>query len=126
MARVFLNSKIHKATVTGSEIDHEGSCEIDVSLMKAAGIRPYEKIDIYNLTNGERFSTYVIEGKPETGVICVNGAACHKVNINDKIIICTYINLEKSEYLNHRPKIIYVDNRNKIIEKDSHKKISIA
>ena len=126
MDRAFLNSKIHKATVTGSEIDYEGSCEIDVSLMKAAGIRPYEKIDIYNLTNGERFSTYVIEGKPETGVICVNGAACHKVNINDKIIICTYINLEKSEYLNHKPKIIYVDNHNKIIEKDSHKKISIA
>ena len=126
MKRTFLHSKIHKATVTRAKIDYEGSCEIDVSLMKACGIRPYEKIEIYNLTNGERFSTYAIEGKPESGAICVNGAACHKANINDKVIICTYIDLDKSEYLNHKPKIIRVDDANKIIEKRSDVKVSVV
>ena len=123
MKRSFLNSKIHKATVTVSKIDYEGSCEIDRVLLDSAGILPYEKIDIYNITNGERFTTYAIEGKPESGCICVNGAACHKAKIGDKIIICTYIDLETSKIKNHLPKIIYVDEKNNIIPK---KNISLA
>ena len=86
MKRRFLNSKIHKATVTDSRIDYEGSCEIDRILLESAGIEPYEQIDIYNITNGERFTTYAIEGKPESGRICVNGAACHKADIGHNII----------------------------------------
>ena len=123
MKRTLLNSKIHKATVTDSRIDYEGSCEIDRVLLDSAGILPYEKIDIYNITNGERFTTYAIEGKPDSGSICINGAACHKANIGDKIIICVYIDLEVSEIKNHSPKIIHVDEKNNIVPK---KNISIA
>jgi len=116
MKKSFLNSKIHKATVTDSQIDYEGSCEIDIALLNAAGISVYEKIDIYNITNGERFSTYAIEGQAESGNICINGAACHKANIGDKVIICTYADLENNEIINHKPTIIRVDEDNKIIE----------
>ncbi len=116
MKRSFLNSKIHKATVTDSQIDYEGSCEIDIALLNAAGIRIYEKIDIYNITNGERFSTYAIKGKAESGTICINGAACHKAKIGDKIIICTYADLKNDEIINHKPMVIRVDANNKIIE----------
>jgi aspartate 1-decarboxylase len=116
MKKSFLNSKIHKATVTDSQIDYEGSCEIDIALLNAAGIQVYEKIDIYNITNGERFSTYAIEGQAESGSICINGAACHKAKIGDKVIICTYAGLENNEIINHKPTIIRVDKDNKIIE----------
>jgi aspartate 1-decarboxylase len=126
MVRTFLNSKIHKATVTDSRIDYEGSCVIDSVLLNAAGIKPYEKIDIYNITNGERFSTYAIEGEADTGTICINGAACHKATINDKIIICTYADLAEAEYLNHKPTVIHVDNRNKIMECESYSNVSLV
>ena len=102
MERRYLNSKIHKAIVTDSNIDYEGSCEIDVALLKAANISPYEQIDIYDISNGERLSTYAIPGKPDTGIVAVNGAACHKINVNDRIIICTYCMLKDNEYVNHR------------------------
>ena len=96
MERRYLNSKIHKAIVTDSNIDYEGSCEIDVALLKAANISPYEQIDIYDISNGERLSTYAIPGKPDTGIVAVNGAACHKINVNDQIIYFS------------RPKIVIV------------------
>ena len=124
MDRQYLNSKIHKATVTDSNIDYEGSCEIDVALMKAANIDPYEKIDIYDITNGERLSTYAIPGKPDTGIIGINGACCHKIKINDEIIICTYTMLNENELLNHKPTIIYVNQSNQIIEKPLNQKLN--
>jgi aspartate 1-decarboxylase len=126
MVRTFLNSKIHKATVTDSRIDYEGSCVIDSVLLNAAGIKPYERIDIYNITNGERFSTYAIKGEADTGTICINGAACHKATINDKIIICTYTDLTESEYMNHKPTVIHVDNSNKIMEYESYSNVSLV
>ena len=126
MVRTFLNSKIHKATVTDSRIDYEGSCAIDPVLLHAAGIEPYEKINIYNITNGERFSTYAIEGEADTGTICINGAACHKATIDDKIIICTYVDLTEAEYMNHKPTVIHVDNRNKIMEYESYSNVSLV
>ncbi len=126
MIRTFLNGKIHKATVTNSRIEYEGSCEIDISLLNACGIKPFEKIDIYNITNGERLSTYAIPGKAESGVICVNGAACHKISIKDQIIICSYIELHAEEIINHKPTIIYVDSENKIIEKEKYGSINLA
>ncbi|MBS82828.1 MAG: aspartate 1-decarboxylase [Gammaproteobacteria bacterium] len=120
MNKTFLNSKIHKATVTDSRIDYEGSCEIDISLLNACGIKPYEKIDIYNISNGERLSTYAIPGKAESGTICVNGAACHKIKIKDKIIICAYVQLNADEIVNHKPTIIYVDDKNQIIQNENY------
>ena len=124
MERQYLNSKIHKATVTNSNIDYEGSCEIDIALLQVANIHPYEKIDIYDITNGERLSTYAIPGKPDTGIIGINGACCHKIKINDEIIICTYTMLNENERLNHKPTIIYVNQSNQIIEKPLNQKLN--
>ena len=124
MERQYLNSKIHKATVTNSNIDYEGSCEIDVALLKAANIDPYEKIDIYDITNGERLSTYAIPGKPDTGIIGINGACCHKIKVNDEIIICSYTMLNENERVNHVPTIIYVDQSNQIIDKPVNQKLN--
>ena len=124
MERQYLNSKIHKATVTNSNIDYEGSCEIDIALLQAANIHPYEKIDIYDITNGERLSTYAIPGKPDTGIIGINGACCHKIKINDEIIICTYSMLNENENANHTPTIIYVNRSNQIIDKPVDKKLN--
>ena len=124
MERQYLNSKIHKAMVTNSNIDYEGSCEIDVALMKAANIDPYERIDIYDITNGERLSTYAIPGKPDTGIIGINGACCHKIKINDEIIICTYTMLNENERANHVPTIIYVNESNQIIDKPLNQKLN--
>ena len=124
MERQYLNSKIHKATVTNSNIDYEGSCEIDIALMKAANINPYEKIDIYDITNGERLSTYAIPGKPDTGIIGINGACCHKIKINDEIIICSYTMLNENERINHVPTIIYVNQSNQIIDKPINQKLN--
>ena len=124
MERQYLNSKIHKATVTNSNIDYEGSCENDIALMKAANIDPYERIDIYDITNGERLSTYAIPGKPDTGIIGINGACCHKIKINDEIIICTYKMLSENERANHIPTIIYVNQSNQIIDKPLNQKLN--
>ena len=124
MERQYLNSKIHRAMVTHSNIDYEGSCEIDVALMKAANIDPYERIDIYDITNGERLSTYAIPGKPDTGIIGINGACCHKIKINDEIIICTYTMLNENERVNHKPTIVYVNQSNQIIEKPLNQKLN--
>ena len=124
MERQYLNSKIHKATVTNSNINYEGSCEIDVALLKAANIDPYEKIDIYDITNGERLSTYAIPGKPDTGIIGINGACCHKIKINDQIIICSYTMLNENERVNHAPTIIYVNQSNQIIDKPINQKLN--
>ena len=124
MERQYLNSKIHKATVTDSNIDYEGSCEIDIALLKAANIDPYEKIDIYDITNGERLSTYAIPGKPDTGIIGINGACCHKIKIYDEIIICTYTMLNENEHANHTPTTIYVNESNQIIDKPIDKKLN--
>ena len=124
MLKTLLKSKLHRINVTQVELDYEGSCEIDIALLRAANICPYEQIDIYDISNGERLSTYAIPGKPESGIIAVNGAACHKINVNDQIIICTYCMLKDNEYVNHKPTIIYVDESNNIIEKPVNKKIN--
>ena len=124
MERQYLNSKIHKATVTNSNIDYEGSCEIDIALLQAADIHPYEKIDIYDITNGERLSTYAIPGKPDTGIIGINGACCHKIKVNDEIIICSYTMLNENERINHVPTIIYVNKSNQIIDKPVNQKLN--
>ena len=110
-----LKSKVHRATVTHSELDYEGSCAIDSDLLAAAKIREYERIEIYNVTNGERFSTYAIAAEQGSGIISVNGAAAHKANPGDIVIICTYASMPASEADQFHPSLVYVDGRNTIL-----------
>ena len=102
MMRSMLKSKIHRATVTDANLAYEGSITIDQVLMKKANLYPHEEVSIYNITNGERFSTYVIAGPHGNGDICINGAAAHKGKKGDKIIIVSYVGLEEEEARVHR------------------------
>lgn len=114
MNTTMLKGKLHRVTVTHSELEYEGSCAIDRHLLETAGFREYEQIEIYNVTNGERFSTYAILAEDNSGVISVNGAAAHKANPGDIIIICAYVGLNQQELVNFKPKLVYVDEKNQI------------
>jgi len=114
MRRTMMKSKIHRATVTDSNLDYEGSITIDSQLMDKANIIPYEQVDIYNVTSGERFTTYAIRGDKDSGVICINGAAAHKAKKGDIIIIATYAIFEEQELEAFKPKKVYVDGANRI------------
>lgn len=114
MLRTMLKSKIHRARVTGACVDYEGSVSIDSTLLDAADMIEYEQVHIYNVSNGERFTTYVIEGEPGSGVICLNGAAARKVSVNDLVIICTYVAMDDSECKGHHAKNVFVDENNHI------------
>lgn len=109
-----LKAKLHRACVTHSELDYEGSCAIDSNLLEAAGIREYEQIQIYNLANGERFTTYAIRAEAGSRVISVNGAAAHKAAVGDRVIICAYSSYSEAELLNHKPKLVYLDEHNHV------------
>ena len=114
MQREVLRGKIHRATVTEANLEYEGSLTVDVELMEAAGLAPYERIDVYDVTNGSRFSTYLIEGPRHSGVICVNGAAAHLARAGDRIIITGYGLATEAEIRGHRPRVVLVDERNRI------------
>lgn len=114
MVRTFLRSKIHRATVTEANVDYEGSITIDRDLMDAAGLVPFEKVEVYNVTSGTRFETYVIEGEAGRGDICVNGAAAHLVEEGHKVIIANYCILEEREIAGHRPRLVFVNEANGI------------
>ena len=114
MQRTMLKSKIHRVTVTHSELGYEGSCAIDETLMEAADIREYQQIDIYNVTNGERFTTYAIGAPRLSGVISVNGAAARKAAPGDVLIIATYAVYNEVELQRYKPEKVYVDSRNRI------------
>ncbi len=114
MRRTMMKSKIHRAIVTDSNLDYEGSITIDSHLMDKANIIPYEQVDIYNVTSGERFTTYAIRGDKDSGVICINGAAAHKARKGDIIIIATYAAFEEKELESFKPTKVYVDTANKI------------
>ena len=116
MQRTMLKSKLHRATVTHSELHYEGSCAIDETLLDAANIHEYEQIQIYNITNGERFTTYAIRAARDSGVISVNGAAAHKADPGDLIIIATYSVYNELELARYAPELVYVDAANRIIE----------
>ncbi|KAA0259194.1 aspartate 1-decarboxylase [Deferribacter autotrophicus] len=118
MKRIMFKSKIHRATVTDADLHYEGSITIDKELMDAAGILPYEKVDIYNITNGARFSTYTIEGRPGSGEICLNGAAARMVQPGDMVIIVSYGLYDEEELKDLRPVVIQVDEKNRIIRKE--------
>lgn len=109
--RTFLNAKIHGATLTSVNLDYEGSISVDPALLEAVGILPYERVEVYNLVNGERLCTYAIPGAP--GEICLNGAAAHKGAVGQRIILATYLELEPGEIPGHRPRVIRVDAANR-------------
>lgn len=114
MQSVMLKAKLHKARVTHAVLDYEGSCAIDGNLLDMAGIREFEQIQIYNVTNGERFTTYAIRGEEDAGIISINGAAAHKANVDDTIIICSYANYTEAELINFKPRLIYMNPDNTI------------
>jgi aspartate 1-decarboxylase len=107
-----LKCKIHRGVVTNADLSYEGSVSIDPKLIKAAGLLINERVDIYNINNGARFSTYVIEGGP--GEICLNGAAARHVQKNDLVIICAYCGMSEKEAKKHKPKLVFVDEYNRI------------
>lgn len=114
MILTMLKGKIHRATVTQAELDYVGSITIDTDLLNASEIREYEQVQIVNINNGARFSTYTIAGEAGSGVICLNGAAARHVQVHDKIIIMCYAQLDESEVESHNPLVVFVDNNNKI------------
>ena len=116
MHAIMLKAKIHRATVTHSELEYEGSCAIDGALLKASGIREYEQIHIYNVTNGERFVTYAIRAENRSGIVSVNGAAAHKADPGDRLIICAYQGVERSQLESYHPTLVYVDDDNRVRE----------
>ncbi|MBU1691886.1 MAG: aspartate 1-decarboxylase [Gammaproteobacteria bacterium] len=116
MQRLMLKSKLHRVTVTHSELHYEGSCAIDENLLEAADIREYQQIDIYNVSNGERFTTYAIKALRGSGIISVNGAAAHKANPGDLVIIATYAMYNELELQKFEPELVYVDADNRIVD----------
>ena len=116
MIQEFLFSKIHRATVTDANLNYVGSITIDESLMVAAKISEFQKVDILDVNNGERFQTYVIKGEKDSGCICLNGAAARRVQPGDKVIIITYAGLDAKEIETHKPIVVMVDDKNKITE----------
>lgn len=109
-----LKSKLHRARVTHAERDYEGSIALDARLLEAADMREYERVEIYNVTNGERFATYTIRAEPGSGIVSVNGAAAHKAAADDVIIICSYADLEERELTTFEPRLVYLDTENRI------------
>lgn len=114
MQRTMLKSKLHRVTVTQAELHYEGSCAIDDDLLDAADIKEYQAIDIYNVTNGERFSTYAIRAERGTGTISVNGAAARLAAPGDLLIIASYVSMNEIEIAKHEPDLVYVDAKNRI------------
>jgi aspartate 1-decarboxylase len=112
--RTMLKSKIHRARVTECNVDYEGSVTIDAGLMKAADILPYERVEILDVNNSARFSTYAIEGEEGSGEICLNGAAARMVSIGDIVIILTYQDISHDDASHVKPKMVYVDEKNHI------------
>lgn len=115
MQRIMLKAKLHRVHVTHSELHYEGSCAIDDALLDAADIKEYQQIDIYNITNGERFTTYAIRAQRGSGIISVNGAAAHKAKPGDILIIASYAMYSELELQKYRPLLVYVDEHNRII-----------
>lgn len=115
MMHTMLSAKLHRARVTHSEVDYDGSCAIDTALLEIAGILEYEQIQIYNISNGERFTTYAIRAERGTRIISVNGAAAHRARPGDRIIICSYVSLPRQELANFKPTLVYLNDDNEIV-----------
>ena len=125
-SRTVLKGKLHRVTTTHSELHYEGSCAIDEDLLNAADIREYEQIDIYNVTNGERFTTYAIRGERGSGIVSVNGAAARKAAPGDLLIVVSYGVLTEDEVRYFQPWLIYVDARNRILSERAAIPVQLA
>jgi aspartate 1-decarboxylase len=117
MLKQMFKSKLHRATVTDADLNYEGSVTIDKDLLEASGIVEYEKVDIWNITNGARFSTYVLEGRRGSGEICLNGAAARLVQVGDRVIIATFAMYDEKELENYKPTVVQLDEKNQIVAK---------
>lgn len=126
MQRTMLQSKLHRVTVTHAELHYEGSCAIDQDLLDAADIREYQAIDIYNVNNGERFSTYAISAERGSGIISVNGAAARKAAEGDLLIIACFSQYNELELKKYAPKLVYVDGKNRIQNQRDHIPVQLA
>jgi aspartate 1-decarboxylase len=115
MQLTLLKCKLHRACVTHAEVDYEGSCAIDTELMDLAAIREYEQIQIYNVTNGERLTTYAIRAEAGSRIISVNGAAAHKAAPGDRVIICAYASMDEQEAAGFRPALVYLNEQNRVL-----------
>ncbi len=114
MRLTMLKCKLHSVRVTHAELDYDGSCAIDGKLLDLAGILEFEQIQIYNVTNGERFTTYAIRAEEGSGIISVNGAAAHKAGVGDILIIATYANYSAAELINFKPRLVYCNADNTV------------
>ncbi|GAB1367102.1 aspartate 1-decarboxylase [Candidatus Cloacimonadaceae bacterium] len=114
MFRQVLLSKLHRATVTECDINYNGSIKIDEALLEASGMREFERVEIFNITNGARFSTYIILGERDSGTISINGAAARLVQVGDKVIIINYGILSEEEMAKHKPCIVVLNDKNNI------------
>ena len=113
MKRILLKSKLHRATVTDANLDYEGSVTIDPQLMEAADIVEFEQVDVLDVTNGSRLTTYAIAGEPGAREVCINGAAAHLVNPGDLVIIASYAEYDEDEISSHTPRVIHFDHQNR-------------
>jgi len=114
MMRFMFKSKIHRATVTATDKDYEGSITVDANLLDAADILPYEQVHVWDITRGTRILTYAITGERGSGVLCINGAGAHLVNAGDLVIVATFTEMDDATAKNHRPKIVLVDEKNRV------------
>lgn len=114
MQRLILKSKLHRVRATHADLNYEGSCAIDENLLDAANIKEYEHVDIWNVTNGERFSTYAIKAERGSGIISLNGSAARRAMVGDILIIATFVMMTDEEYKNHIPWLVYADEKNGI------------
>ena len=114
MRVTMLKAKIHRATVVQAELNYVGSITVDEELLEKAGIREYEKVQIVDIDNGNRFETYTIAGERGSGMMCLNGAAARCVSVGDKIILMTYAQMDEKEAETHKPTVVFVDENNKI------------
>ena len=126
MQLILLKAKLHKANVTHSELEYEGSCAIDGALLDASEIHEYEQIHIYNINNGERFTTYAIRAEAGSGIISINGAAAHKAEPGDRVIICAYTQLAQHEVANFKPRLVYLDEQNQITRTSDQIPVQVA
>ena len=121
-----LKAKLHQACVTHAELEYDGSCAIDGRLLDKAGIHEYEQIQIYNITNGERFTTYAIRAEEGSKIISINGAAAHKASPGDRIIICSYGTIAEKDIAKFKPTLIYLDEHNNILRIKDHIPVQAA
>ncbi len=126
MQSTMLKAKLHQARVTHSVLEYEGSCAIDGQLLDMAGIHEYEQIQIYNMANGARFTTYAIRGEEGSRMISVNGAAAHMANVGDRVIICAYAGYSQAELLNYKPRLIYLQEGNSVTHSSNAIPVQVA